>query len=83
MVLSHRRPGGTSQFSILAEIDPKQERIQRVLSFIRENLREPLTIQQLADHVNWSARHFSRTFQAETGLSPATGSKTARRRRSH
>lgn len=71
MVLSHRRPGGTSQFSILAEIDPKQERIQRVLSFIRENLREPLTIQQLADHVNWSARHFSRTFQAETGLSPA------------
>ncbi|HZG20722.1 MAG TPA: helix-turn-helix domain-containing protein [Herbaspirillum sp.] len=71
MVLSHRRPGGTSQFSVLAEIDPKQERIQRVLSFIRENLREPLTIQQLADHVNWSARHFSRTFQAETGLSPA------------
>lgn len=71
MVLYHRRSGGQSQFSILAEIDPKQERIRRVLSFIKENLREPLSIQQLADYVNWSPRHFSRAFQAETGLSPA------------
>jgi transcriptional regulator GlxA family with amidase domain len=71
MVLYHRRSGGQSQFSLLAEIDPKQERIRRVLSFIKDNLREPLSIQQLADHVNWSARHFSRSFQAETGLSPA------------
>jgi len=71
MVLYHRRSGGQSQFSVLAEIDPKQERIRRVLSFIKENLREPLSIQQLADYVNWSARHFSRAFQAETGLSPA------------
>lgn len=71
MVLYHRRSGGQSQFSLLAEIDPKQERIRRVLSFIKDNLREPLTIQQLADQVNWSPRHFSRAFQAETGLSPA------------
>jgi transcriptional regulator GlxA family with amidase domain len=71
MVLYHRRSGGQSQFSLLAEIDPKQERIRRVLSFIKENLREPLSIQQLADLVNWSPRHFSRAFQAETGLSPA------------
>jgi transcriptional regulator GlxA family with amidase domain len=71
MVLYHRRSGGQSQFSILAEIDPKQERIRRALSFIKENLRQSLTVQQLADHVNWSGRHFSRAFQAETGLSPA------------
>jgi transcriptional regulator GlxA family with amidase domain len=71
MVLYHRRSGGQSQFSLLAEIDPKQERIRRVLSFIKDNLREPLSIQQLADQVNWSVRHFSRAFQAETGLSPA------------
>ena len=71
MVVYHRRSGGQSQFSLLAEIDPKQERIRRVLSFIKDNLREPLSIQQLADQVNWSARHFSRAFQAETGLSPA------------
>lgn len=71
MVLYHRRSGGQSQFSLLAEIDPKQERIRRTLSFIKDNLREPLSIQQLADQVNWSARHFSRAFQAETGLSPA------------
>lgn len=71
MVLYHRRSGGQSQFSLLAEIDPKQERIRRVLSFIKDNLREPLSIQQLADQVNWSPRHFSRAFQAETGMSPA------------
>lgn len=71
MVLYHRRSGGQSQFSLLAEIDPKQERIRRVLSFIKDNLREPLSIQQLADLVNWSPRHFSRAFQSETGLSPA------------
>jgi transcriptional regulator GlxA family with amidase domain len=71
MVLPHRRAGGQSQFSILAEIDPKHERIRRVLAFIRQNLRESLTTQQLADHVNWSVRHFSRAFYAETGLSPA------------
>lgn len=71
MVLYHRRSGGQSQFSLLAEIDPKQERIRRVLSFIKDNLREPLSVQQLADYVSWSPRHFSRAFQAETGLTPA------------
>ncbi|WP_229258455.1 GlxA family transcriptional regulator [Duganella rivi] len=71
MVLPHRRAGGQSQFSVLAEIDPRHERIRRVLSYIRANLREALTTQQLADHVNWSVRHFSRAFYAETGLSPA------------
>jgi len=71
MVLYHRRSGGQSQFSLLAEIDPKQERIRRVLTFIKDNLREPLSVQQLADHVSWSPRHFSRAFQAETGLTPA------------
>lgn len=71
MVVYHRRHGGQSQFSAMVEIDAKQERIRRVLAFMKENLREPLSIQQLADQVNWSQRHFSRTFQAETGLSPA------------
>lgn len=71
MVLYHRRSGGQSQFSLLAEIDPKQERIRRVLTFIKDNLREPLSVQQLADHVSWSPRHFSRAFQAETGMTPA------------
>ncbi|KQW93517.1 AraC family transcriptional regulator [Massilia sp. Root418] len=71
MVLYHRRSGGQSQFSLLAELDPKQERIRRVLTFIKDNLREPLSVQQLADLVNWSPRHFSRAFQTETGMSPA------------
>ena len=28
-------------------------------------------MQQLADHVSWSPRHFGRAFQAETGMTPA------------
>ncbi|EEF25391.1 HTH-type transcriptional regulator glxA, putative [Ricinus communis] len=71
MVLSHRRPGGQSQFSVLADIDARQERIQQALAYIRDNLGEALTVELLADQVNWSPRHFSRAFKAETGLSPA------------
>ncbi|MFL6707623.1 MAG: GlxA family transcriptional regulator [Massilia sp.] len=71
MVTHPRRGGGQSQFSAALEIDAKEQRIRRVLAFMKENLREPLTIQQLADSVNWSRRHFSRTFLAETGMSPA------------
>lgn len=71
MVLSHRRAGGQSQFSVLSDIDPKQERIRQALAFIRHNLNEALTIEQLAGQANWSPRHFSRAFKAETGLSPA------------
>jgi transcriptional regulator GlxA family with amidase domain len=71
MVLSHRRQGGQSQFSVLDDIDPKHERIRQALAFIRDNLSESLTVELLADQVNWSPRHFSRAFKAETGLSPA------------
>jgi transcriptional regulator GlxA family with amidase domain len=71
MVIYPRRGGGQSQFSAAIDIDAKEQRIRRVLAFMKDNLREPLSIQQLADSVNWSRRHFSRTFQAETGMSPA------------
>lgn len=71
MVIYPRRGGGQSQFSAAIDIDAKEQRIRRALAFMKENLREPLSIQQLADSVNWSPRHFSRTFQAETGMSPA------------
>ncbi|OZI25823.1 AraC family transcriptional regulator [Bordetella genomosp. 9] len=71
MVIHYRRSGGQSQFSTLAELEPDSDRIRAALDYARENLREPLSVEQLADQVHWSPRHFSRAFQAQTGLSPA------------
>ncbi|KAF1048031.1 MAG: HTH-type transcriptional regulator CdhR [Herbaspirillum frisingense] len=71
MVVYHRRTGGQSQFSTLSEMEPASDRIRDALSFAKEHLREPLTIEQLAAHVHWSPRHFSRAFQLQTGYSPA------------
>ncbi|CAG2151534.1 HTH-type transcriptional regulator CdhR [Cupriavidus yeoncheonensis] len=71
MVIHYRRTGGQSQFSTLAELEPSSDRIREALTFARENLREPLSIVQLAEHVHWSPRHFSRAFQLQTGLTPA------------
>jgi transcriptional regulator GlxA family with amidase domain len=41
------------------------------LAHIRQNLRNPLTILELAAVANLSPRQFSRIFQTETGQSPA------------
>lgn len=71
MVVYHRRTGGQSQFSTLSELEPASDRIRDALAFAKENLREPLTIEQLAAHVHWSPRHFSRAFLLQTGYSPA------------
>ena len=71
MVVYHRRAGGQSQFSELLELEPKSDRIQRALTYARRNLKQPLPVSQLARVANLSPRQFSRTFQAETGQSPA------------
>lgn len=71
LVVYHRRTGGQSQFSMLSELEPSSDRIRSALSFAKENLQEPLSVEQLAGHVHWSARHFSRAFQLQTGHSPA------------
>lgn len=71
MVIHYRRTGGQSQFSTLSELEPSSDRIREALAFARENLREPLSVVQLAEHVHWSPRHFSRAFQLQTGLTPA------------
>jgi transcriptional regulator GlxA family with amidase domain len=71
MVVYHRRAGGQTQFSALLELAPRSDRIQSALSYARSNLREDLSVEQLAGHANLSARQFSRAFHAETGQSPA------------
>lgn len=71
LVLYHRRAGGQSQFSSLLELEPKTDRIQKVLTYARRNLDSRLSIEELATVAHLSPRQFSRSFQAETGQSPA------------
>ncbi len=71
MVVYHRRTGGQSQFSSLAEMDAGSDRIRSALLYAKENLHEALSVEQLAEQVNWSPRHFSRAFREQTGISPA------------
>lgn len=71
MVVYHRRSGGQSQFSTLLELEPKTDRIQAVLTYARRNLTNRLSVEELAEVAHLSPRQFSRTFQIETGQSPA------------
>ena len=71
LVVYHRRPGGQSQFSTLLELEPRSDRIRRALIHAREHLRNPLTVDELADAASLSPRQFSRLFRDETGQSPA------------
>ncbi len=71
LVVYHRRPGGQSQFSALLELEPRSDRVKRALSYARENLRNALSVEELAEAASLSPRQFSRVFREETGQSPA------------
>ncbi|MFV3130985.1 GlxA family transcriptional regulator [Niveispirillum sp. KHB5.9] len=71
MVVYLRRPGGQSQFSTLLELEPKSDRVRKALTYARENLRNELSVEELADAARLSPRQFSRVFRLETGQSPA------------
>ncbi|MDQ0558806.1 transcriptional regulator GlxA family with amidase domain [Rhizobium mesoamericanum] len=71
LVVYHRRAGGQSQFSTLLELEPKSDRIQKALAYARGNLKNTLSVEELAEAAALSPRQFSRTFRAETGQSPA------------
>ena len=71
LVVYHRRPGGQSQFSALLEMERAGGRFEGLLSWIRENLGEALTVEQLAAQAAMSPRNFTRAFTAETRMTPA------------
>jgi AraC-like DNA-binding protein len=66
LVVHHRRAGGQSQHSAMFELDAKTDRVQDALAFARKNLREPLTVEQLAQAACISPRQFARLFRMET-----------------
>jgi transcriptional regulator GlxA family with amidase domain len=71
LVMHQRRLGGQKQHSALLEMTPKSDRIELVLAHIRQNMRNTLSVEELAAVASLSPRQFSRTFLAETGQSPA------------
>jgi transcriptional regulator GlxA family with amidase domain len=71
LVLYHRRSGGQSQFSSLLELKAPNGRFGPLLSWAREHLDAPLTVEDLAEQAGMSSRHFTRAFIAETGTSPS------------
>lgn len=71
LVLYHRRSGGQSQFSSLLELKTPSGRFGPLLSWAREHLEAPLTVEALAEQAGMSTRHFARAFIAETGTTPS------------
>ena len=71
LVLYHRRSGGQSQFSSLLELKAPTGRFGPLLTWARENLDTRLTVEDLAERVGMSSRHFTRAFIAETESTPS------------
>ena len=71
LVVYLRRAGGQSQFSTLLELEPRSDRVRRALVYAKENLRQDLSVEDLAAAAHLSPRQFSRVFRQETGQSPA------------
>ena len=73
MVMYPRRPGGQSQFGVLAGPVPDGGgRIDELRRWIGEHLTEDLSANALARHMHLSPRQFARVFRRETGSTPAS-----------
>jgi transcriptional regulator GlxA family with amidase domain len=72
LVVFVRRSGGQAQFSaqLLAQT-AERDALRELQSFILEHPEQVLDVPSLARRAAMSVRHFSRSFRAETGVSPA------------
>ena len=73
LVIDYQRAGGQPQHSALLEMNPKSDRVQTALAYARRNLRQALSVEDLALAAGLGPRQFSRAFRAQTGMSPAKG----------
>jgi transcriptional regulator GlxA family with amidase domain len=71
MVMYHRRSGGQSQHSALLDLGVSEDRIQKALTYARQNLRDGLSTEDLARAACLSPRQFARLFRSQTGTTPA------------
>src|SRR5882757_1353425 len=70
LVINQRRIGGQKQHSALLDLVPKSDRIDLVLSHIRQNLQRPLSVDPLPAVARLSLYQFSRTFLYKNRQSP-------------
>jgi transcriptional regulator GlxA family with amidase domain len=82
LVVHSRRPGGQSQFSGLLELGGQSGRFEALIAWIKANLDQPFTIDQLAEHIAMSSRNFARAFLRDTGTTPAKAVEHLRSRTS-
>src|ERR1700750_622248 len=71
LVLHERRAGGQSEFSSLLKLKAPAGRFAPLLTWAREHLDAPLTVEDMAEQAGMSSRHFTRAFIAETGATPS------------
>jgi len=72
LVVFLRRPGSQAQFSASLSLQTSDRTPLRELqAWLLDNLREPLTVEQLAVQAGMSPRNFARVFTAQIGATPA------------
>ncbi len=70
MVVAPHRSGGQAQFVQLVVPDGPALQLDATRAWMRERIARPLTIAQMAQQANMSARSFARHFRLETGTTP-------------
>lgn len=71
LVVYLRRPGSQSQFSKPFSLQVADDDFAGLHAWIRENLTQPLTVEQMAEVAGMSLRTFSRRYRDRTGRTPA------------
>lgn len=78
LVMFLKRPGGQSQFSAYLVSEAVRPELKELQAWILVHLTEDLRVEQLAERMCMSPRHFARYFLQETGLTPAKFVELAR-----
>lgn len=79
MVMFLKRPGSQSQFSSFLSAEAVNHRdIRELQAWIVANPGADLSVEAIAERVAMSPRNFARTFQKETGVTPAKFVEQAR-----
>lgn len=79
LLVAMKRQGGQAQFSpLVATVATQETAITRVQHYVLERLEEPFSIERMAGEAAMSARHFSRTFTREVGMTPLEFLQSAR-----
>ncbi len=71
LVVYLKRPAGQAQYSHMLKIQQQPGRFYHLTQWILGHLTEDLSVAILADKMNMSVRHFSRSFMAATGSTPS------------